>query len=86
MLGASFDAFKFPTSELVQFRALVTPCLPTCEPVICDVMDFGGQVRQTESYGRKKRSRLVSHFSHVTPNSLWDNRVGLKSIIYVLHV
>ena len=56
VLGAAFDAFKFPTSDIVQFRALVTPCLPACEPVICDVMDFGGQVRQTESYGRKKRS------------------------------
>ncbi|XP_076029180.1 uncharacterized protein LOC143018026 [Oratosquilla oratoria] len=56
VLGASFDAFKFPTSEIVQFRALVTPCLPTCEPVICDVMDFGGQVQQKESFGRKRRS------------------------------
>ncbi|KAG7175215.1 putative PAN domain-containing protein 7 [Homarus americanus] len=55
VLGASFDAFKFPTSDVVQFRALVTPCLPTCEPVVCDVLDFGGQMKQAESYGRKKR-------------------------------
>ncbi|UYV65282.1 hypothetical protein LAZ67_3003803 [Cordylochernes scorpioides] len=32
ILHAPFDAFKFPTSEIVQFKALVTPCLPTCEP------------------------------------------------------
>ncbi|KAL3194598.1 hypothetical protein MRX96_054068, partial [Rhipicephalus microplus] len=32
VLHAPFDAFKFPTSEIVQFKALVTPCLPTCEP------------------------------------------------------
>ena len=37
-----FDAFKFPTSETVQFRALVTPCLPTCEPVKCNVRSFDG--------------------------------------------
>lgn len=33
ILQANFDAFKFPTSEIVQFKALVTPCLPSCEPV-----------------------------------------------------
>ena len=27
-LQANFEAFKFPTSSLVQFRALVTPCIP----------------------------------------------------------
>ena len=27
-LKANFDAFKFPTSDVVQFRALVTPCMP----------------------------------------------------------
>ncbi|GFT87222.1 uncharacterized protein NPIL_480471 [Nephila pilipes] len=32
VLQATFDAFKFPTSEIVQFKALVTPCLPACEP------------------------------------------------------
>ncbi|XP_050714684.1 uncharacterized protein LOC126997559 [Eriocheir sinensis] len=58
VLGASFDAFKFPTNDVVQFRALVTPCIPTCEPVVCDVLDFGGQMKQAESYGRKKREAL----------------------------
>lgn len=32
-LLAPFEAFKFPTSDIVQFKALVTPCLPNCEPV-----------------------------------------------------
>ncbi|KAK4326851.1 hypothetical protein Pmani_002651 [Petrolisthes manimaculis] len=62
ILGASFDAFKFPTSDVVQFRALVTPCLPTCEPVVCDVRDFGGQMKQAESYGRKKRDLTFLDF------------------------
>ncbi|XP_064072532.1 uncharacterized protein LOC113392897 [Vanessa tameamea] len=52
-LLSHFDAFKFPSSEVVQFRALVTPCMPTCEPVICD----GGpnELRSVMSYGRRKR-------------------------------
>ena len=41
---------------MVQFRAMVTPCMPTCPPVTCDVLDYTGQSRQVESYGRKKRS------------------------------
>jgi hypothetical protein len=28
VLQANFEAFKFPTSSVVQFRALVTPCIP----------------------------------------------------------
>ena len=55
-LASAFDAFKFPTSDVVQFRALVTPCLPRCEPAVCDVLDYVGAVRQTESYGRRRRS------------------------------
>ena len=50
ILQANFDAFKFPTSQLVQFRALVTPCMPRCDPVKCD--DMGTFF---SSYGRRKR-------------------------------
>ena len=35
---------------------MVTPCMPTCPPVTCDVLDYTGQSRQVKSYGRKKRS------------------------------
>ena len=28
VLVTNFDAFKFPTSEVVQFRAHITPCMP----------------------------------------------------------
>ncbi|XP_030371075.1 uncharacterized protein LOC115621547 [Scaptodrosophila lebanonensis] len=54
-LLSQFDAFKFPSSELVQFRALVTPCIPRCEPVICD-NDDNGELKSLLSYGRRKRS------------------------------
>ena len=40
---------------MVQFRAMVTPCMPTCEPAKCDIMDYTGQSRTVDSYGRKKR-------------------------------
>ena len=57
MLVANFDAFKFPTSEVVQFRALVTPCMPRCQPVQCVYQDYyGGDNTRIISYGRKKRS------------------------------
>lgn len=55
ILLSAFDAFKFPSSDKVQFRALVSPCLPTCEPVKCDVADYTGEVRLVDSYGRRKR-------------------------------
>lgn len=52
ILEAPFDAFKFPTSDIVQFKALVTPCLPKCEPVNCDVIGHNGTVRRADSFGR----------------------------------
>jgi hypothetical protein len=60
ILISHFDAFKFPSSPTVQFRALVTPCMPTCEPVQCDDDDFrtdgSDELRSIISYGRKRRS------------------------------
>ena len=53
---SNFDAFKFPTSEVVQFRAHVTPCMPTCEPVECTNENYYGEPTTVTSYGRKKRS------------------------------
>merc|ERR1719510_1979630 len=53
---SDFDAFRFPTSDVVQFRAMITPCLPKCEPVQCDVLDYTGQTKAVDSFGRKKRS------------------------------
>ncbi|CAH0773858.1 unnamed protein product [Bemisia tabaci] len=56
ILEAPFDAFKFPTSDVVQFKALVTPCLPKCEPVVCHVEDYYGIARKVDSFGRRRRS------------------------------
>lgn len=56
-IEAPFDAFKFPTSEIVQFRALVTPCLPSCQPVKCDVSNADGLTRELDSFGRRRRRR-----------------------------
>ncbi|GFY47512.1 uncharacterized protein TNIN_237211 [Trichonephila inaurata madagascariensis] len=57
ILQATFDAFKFPTSEIVQFKALVTPCLPACEPADCSMRSFDGVSQRITSFGRKRRKR-----------------------------
>ncbi|XP_076307552.1 uncharacterized protein LOC143223443 isoform X2 [Tachypleus tridentatus] len=63
ILQASFDAFKFPTSQLVQFKALVTPCLSRCTPVRCTTKSFDGEVRDYSSYGRRRRRRNIKKLS-----------------------
>jgi hypothetical protein len=60
ILLSHFDAFKFPSSEVVQFRALVTPCMPNCEPVQCDQEESSGDLRSVVSYGRRRRRRSAS--------------------------
>lgn len=57
ILLSHFDAFKFPSSEVVQFRALVTPCMPSCEPVQCDQEESTGELRSVISYGKRRRRR-----------------------------
>nr|CAH7728314.1 unnamed protein product [Callosobruchus chinensis] len=63
ILLSHFDAFKFPSSEVVQFRALVTPCMPSCEPVQCDQEDLAGERRSAVSYGKRRRRRSISSSS-----------------------
>ncbi|CAG9837045.1 unnamed protein product [Diabrotica balteata] len=60
ILLSHFDAFKFPSSEVVQFRALVTPCMPTCEPVQCDEEEPNGELRSVVSYGKRRRRRSTN--------------------------
>ena len=69
ILISNFDAFRFPSSDMVQFRALVTPCMPKCEPVQCDILDYTGQTKTVDSYGRRKRrstspNNLMSLLTH----------------------
>ena len=40
-----------------QFRALVTPCLSSCEPVKCDIRSYDNVIKQVDSYGRRRRRR-----------------------------
>lgn len=91
VLISAFDAFKFPSSDKVQFRALVSPCLPTCEPVKCDVADYTGDVRLVDSYGRRRKRRdaaqeevlvvqtieIVDKFSPPPPSSPLDRSSGM---------
>ena len=60
-LVANFDAFKFPTSEVVQFRALVTPCMPRCQPVQCVYQDYyGGDNTRIISYGKRDAGENIT--------------------------
>lgn len=46
---------------MVQFRALVTPCMATCEPVQCDEEEEStGELRSVVSFGRRRRRRSTS--------------------------
>lgn len=57
VLETRFDAFKFPTSDLVQFKALITPCVANCEPSKCNLNLPSGRTSQTLSYGKRRRRR-----------------------------
>ena len=71
VLVANFDAFKFPTSEVVQFRAHVTPCMPTCEPIECVYKNYyGGDNTRIMSFGRKKRNAATLSTSKHENNPL----------------
>lgn len=59
-LEAQFDAFKFPTSERVAFRALVTPCIPHCQPVHCQNRGLDGVLYEAESLGKRRRRKRRS--------------------------
>ena len=55
-LRTTFEAFKFPSSNTVQFRALITPCLSSCKPVQCNLLNTETGINQEFiSYGRRRR-------------------------------
>lgn len=75
ILLSHFEAFKFPSSEVVQFRALVTPCMPSCEPVQCDQEEEStGELRSVISFGRRRRRRSAS------PSQMREDLLLVQSI------
>ncbi|XP_063988644.1 uncharacterized protein LOC135168415 [Diachasmimorpha longicaudata] len=74
ILLSHFDAFKFPSSEVVQFRALVTPCMPSCEPAQCDQEESTGELRSVISFGRRRRRR------HTTSQTSREDLLLVQSI------
>ena len=77
ILQAAFDAFKFPTSDVVQFRALVTPCIPRCDPVRCDVTDYYGRSNNLKSFGKKRKKRSSSESEGE------DNELMVAGVIHI---
>lgn len=60
-LRTTFEAFKFPASDMVQFRALITPCLSSCKPVQCNLLNTETGVNQEFiSYGRRRKRSMSS--------------------------
>lgn len=79
-LQAFFEAFKFPTSDLVQFQALVTPCLPSCQPVDCSLPADPSTTGMfhAKSYGRRRRrSTATNATSHEPENLLVINSIRI---------
>ena len=72
ILEAKFDAFKFPTSDVVQFKALVAPCLPACEPIKCSVPGMDGRTSEVHSYGKRRRKREADEVLVVQSLSVSD--------------
>lgn len=64
ILETQFEAFKFPTSDLVQFKALVTPCVANCEPSKCNLNLPSGRTSQTLSFGRRRRREAAADSSN----------------------
>ena len=85
-LQANFDAFKFPTSDVVQFRALVTPCIPRCDPVQCDVTDYLGEQHNTKSFGRKRRKRSENSKDTQRPNSRKMTKPVELKVASLIHI
>lgn len=87
-IEANFEAFKFPTSDVVQFKAIVSPCVTACDPIQCG---------DGPSMGRRKRAANDTHHnSHLDVESgdklivvktlkIEDNFTSKKAIPHDLH-
>ncbi|XP_053206673.1 uncharacterized protein LOC128397362, partial [Panonychus citri] len=77
-LETTFEAFKFPTSDIVNFRAVVSPCLAKCQPIHCFSDGFDGSTQESFSYGKRRRRRRNVHQS--TPPPTEQDLIVLQSI------
>ena len=80
ILEAKFDAFKFPTSDVVQFKALVAPCLPACEPIKCSISGMDGRTSEVHSYGKRRRKRDADEVMVVQSLSVSDKMGFQRSL------
>ncbi|XP_054162435.1 uncharacterized protein LOC128960388 [Oppia nitens] len=78
VLEARFDAFKFPTSDLVQFKALVAPCLPSCEPIKCSISGVDGRTSEVHSYGKRRRRKRETDEVLVEQSLSVSDRFGFQ--------
>ncbi|KPM06312.1 Zona pellucida-like and PAN domain containing protein [Sarcoptes scabiei] len=69
MFETNFEAFKFPTSDIVQFKALITPCITNCEPMNCQYDLPNGRTHSSLSYGRRRRRSTAKSRSANAPQN-----------------
>ena len=75
---ANFAAFKFAGSSVVQFRAMVTPCVPRCEPVTCS----GDAEGDTSTSPR--RIRRSTNLTRVEAGEEEEGRVVVANILTIV--
>lgn len=61
----------------------MTPCIPRCDPVQCDVTDYNGNTQRLASFGRRKKREISNQFDR-QPKSL-DNgeNIMVASVIHI---
>lgn len=69
-LLASFNAFKFPSSDNIRFQCNIRVCFGKCQPVNC---------RGYNAFGRRRRRRQISdgRQSNTSNTALSENDLGI---------
>ena len=79
---ANFAAFKFAGSSVVQFRAMVTPCVPRCEPVTCSGDTEGDSSNSPRRIRRS--SRQDTNLTRVEATEEEEGRVVVANILTIV--
>ncbi|KAI1290296.1 hypothetical protein HDE_09059 [Halotydeus destructor] len=85
-LTATFEAFKFPATNIVQFRALITPCLASCTAVQCDWFNSVNQLdhnQELTSYGRRRRQVSSYYYDNQTKRPETEEEVVVVQTIQI---
>jgi hypothetical protein len=72
-LLASFNAFKFPSSDNIRFQCNIRVCFGKCQPVNC---------RGYNAFGKRRRREITDNSTSVaTPNTALSDDVGMEGTL-----